>query len=437
MGRINCIIVKDLSRFGRNYIETGNYLEKIFPFLGVRFVAVADQFDSQNLLYGNTSIHINLKNLVNEMYAKDIALRVSVSKREKKKNGSYMGGIPPYGYVIEQREQKRVLVEEKGTSDIVKELYQLFLSGKSINALRTWLYRQKINTPMEYRRSGNIFCQKEEPKEWQQKTVKAILSNPIYTGSLKEKVHTHKRIIDEETFAKAAVRLGEIQKNTRIRDKKSWEQLPEDIFSGLLFCGGCGCGLVRSAVKKKENSKTRYIQYRCPKANQIGLCQDEKNSISAYMLITMLKTIIQTEFTLTGLLPEYLIEWNRNKRIEQNKKQKRKLDKIEKRMEYLRRNNSEQYMRFRMGEQGEEYFLKVKKDYEAQREVLNKRREDITEDIKNMDVQAEQREEIVRQLLTSEKAEGMTKDMVQKLVCHIMVWQGRRVEVTVAFNLFM
>ncbi len=116
MGRINCIIVKDFSRFGRNYIEMGNYLEKIFPFLGVRFIAVTDQFDSLNPFCWN-SINTNLKNLVNEMYAKDIAIRVSMSKKEKYIQGSYVGGIAPYGYVAEKRDHRRILVEEKGTED--------------------------------------------------------------------------------------------------------------------------------------------------------------------------------------------------------------------------------------------------------------------------------------------------------------------------------
>ena len=98
MRKIDCIIVKDLSRFGRNHIETGNYIEKIFPFMGVRFIAVTDNFDSMNLSGQNEIMSINLKNLVNEMYARDIALKVKSSRKAKWAQGSYTGGLPPYGY---------------------------------------------------------------------------------------------------------------------------------------------------------------------------------------------------------------------------------------------------------------------------------------------------------------------------------------------------
>ena len=93
--KIDCIIVKDLSRFGRNHIETGNYIEKIFPFMGVRFIAVTDNFDSMNISGQNETLGVNLKNLVNEMYAKDIAVKVKSSRQEKWEQGSYTGGVPP------------------------------------------------------------------------------------------------------------------------------------------------------------------------------------------------------------------------------------------------------------------------------------------------------------------------------------------------------
>lgn len=93
MRKIDCIIVKDLSRFGRNHIETGNYIEKIFPFMGVRFIAVTDHFDSMNISGQNETLGVNLKNLVNEMYARDIALKVKSSRKAKWEQGSYTGGI--------------------------------------------------------------------------------------------------------------------------------------------------------------------------------------------------------------------------------------------------------------------------------------------------------------------------------------------------------
>ena len=107
--KIDCIVVKDLSRFGRNHIETGNYIEKIFPFMGVRFVAVTDNFDSNDISGQGDTMGINLKNLVNEMYARDIAVKVKASRKAKWEQGGYTGGIPPYGYRAEWIGDKKCL----------------------------------------------------------------------------------------------------------------------------------------------------------------------------------------------------------------------------------------------------------------------------------------------------------------------------------------
>lgn len=119
MRRIDCIIVKDLSRFGRNHIETGNYIEKIFPFMGVRFIAVTDHFDSMHTSGENETWNVNLKNLVNEMYAKDIAIKVKSARKEKWEQGSFTGGVPPYGYRAEWTGDKKCLFIEETTSDII------------------------------------------------------------------------------------------------------------------------------------------------------------------------------------------------------------------------------------------------------------------------------------------------------------------------------
>ena len=101
LGEINCVIVKDLSRFGRNYLEAGNYIEKIFPFLGVRFIAVADGFDTGKEGNENKQMAAEIKNLVNDMYAKDFSKKAKLHLKQRREEGSYVGGPPPYGYMAE------------------------------------------------------------------------------------------------------------------------------------------------------------------------------------------------------------------------------------------------------------------------------------------------------------------------------------------------
>ncbi|WP_310602769.1 recombinase family protein [Anaerosporobacter sp.] len=228
MKKIDCIIVKDLSRFGRNHIETGNYLEKIFPFLGVRFIAVTDNFDSMNISSGNEIMAVNLKNLVNELYAKDIALKVESSKRTKWEQGSYTGGTPPYGYQSDWIDGKKCLIKEEVTSDIVEQVYKLFLSGKTMKQIAVWLYESGIHRPRDYHTTGHIYRQEGEClQEWSGGTIKILLSNPAYMGCLVQartsgkeyqlrkkhdidskdwsiKEHTHDAIFSEEVFLQSA-----------------------------------------------------------------------------------------------------------------------------------------------------------------------------------------------------------------------------------------
>ena len=135
-GLINCIIVKDFSRFGRNYIETGNFVEKIFPFLGVRFIAITDQYDSIKQADCNEALSMHLKNIANELYARDIAEKVTASKQAKMKQGEYLGSIPPYGFQIEKIDGKRTLVPEPVTSEIVREIFNRYASGEHLYLLQ-------------------------------------------------------------------------------------------------------------------------------------------------------------------------------------------------------------------------------------------------------------------------------------------------------------
>ena len=123
LGDINCVIVKDLSRFGRNYLEAGNYIEKIFPFLGVRFIAVSDGFDTGKD-NKNQQISSEIKNLVNDMYAKDISKKAKIQLKQRREDGSYVGGPPPYGYKAVCLGKKRVLIPDENTDMIVRFIFE-------------------------------------------------------------------------------------------------------------------------------------------------------------------------------------------------------------------------------------------------------------------------------------------------------------------------
>lgn len=217
--KINCILVKDLSRFGRNYIETGNYLEKIFPFLQVRFVSIIDDFDTLHILEGREGLCIHLKNLMNEMYAKDIAKKVKSSKQVQKQSGNYMGSIAPYGYQIETNNNRRFLRTDK-TAEVVRNIYDKFLEGYSYKGIIKWLYEKKILRPEIYEKTGQMYAKKEEFLPWAKQSIHYILTNPVYMGCI-----CSEKIIEEDTF----FRVKEILENRYSKETKNTK--PHRIYS--------------------------------------------------------------------------------------------------------------------------------------------------------------------------------------------------------------
>jgi DNA invertase Pin-like site-specific DNA recombinase len=180
--RINCVVVKDFSRFGRDYLETGEYLEKIFPMLGVRFIAVTDGFDSFASSCETVSLGVQLKNLVNDLYAKDIARRVHIAKQQKKELGGYVGGVAPYGLRLSHQEGMRSLEADPIGAPIVRDIFEWYAKGESLNAMIRYLHTKGIYSPAQMRRSGCYYRQGEEDGcKWNKMAVKYILNNKLYT----------------------------------------------------------------------------------------------------------------------------------------------------------------------------------------------------------------------------------------------------------------
>ena len=148
-GRINCIVVKDLSRLGRNYLEAGNYLEQIFPFFKVRFISINDGYDSIAPDSADESLIIPLKNIINEGYAKDISVKVSTALETRKKQGKFTGKYAPYGYLKDPADKNHLIIDEE-TKDIVKWIFQMRADGMSMSGIATQLNQEGIPSPAAY-----------------------------------------------------------------------------------------------------------------------------------------------------------------------------------------------------------------------------------------------------------------------------------------------
>ena len=200
--KIDCIVVKDLSRFGRNYIETGYFLEKIFPFLGVRFVAVTDNYDTLHNANGDEMV-VSLKNIVNSIYAKDISKKASSALHQKQKNGEYIGAWTPYGYT-KNPENKNHLIIDPITAPVVRDIFKWKLEGMGYITIARKLNEMGIITPSVYNcLSGRYNTKSPSTKNqmWQGQMIKRIVKNFIYTGNMTQG-KTLKSLYDGISFVK-------------------------------------------------------------------------------------------------------------------------------------------------------------------------------------------------------------------------------------------
>ncbi|HES8096846.1 TPA: recombinase family protein [Streptococcus pyogenes] len=181
--RINCIIIRDLSRLGREYLEMGRLIDKVFPFLGVRFISVNDKLDTVKETDSKKSFEVTLKNIINDMYAKDISVKIKTSKHNRARNGYFIGSVPPYGYKIKKSKQGQKLVIDENVRFIVEEMFDLTLQGKSQYEVAKHFNEKGYAPGMIYYKTGRIYREDDDP-EWNKGTISKMLTNPAYTGTL-------------------------------------------------------------------------------------------------------------------------------------------------------------------------------------------------------------------------------------------------------------
>lgn len=181
--RINCIIIRDLSRLGREYLEMGRLIDKVFPFLGVRFISVNDKLDTVKETDSKKSFEVTLKNIMNDMYAKDISVKIKTSKHNRARNGYFIGSVPPYGYKIKKSKEGQKLVIDENVRFIVEEMFDLTLQGKSQYEVAKHFNEKGYAPGMIYYKTGRVYRENDDP-EWNKGTISKMLTNPAYTGTL-------------------------------------------------------------------------------------------------------------------------------------------------------------------------------------------------------------------------------------------------------------
>ncbi|MDR1246369.1 MAG: recombinase family protein [Clostridiales Family XIII bacterium] len=320
-GEVNCVIVKDFSRLGRDHIETGKYIERYFTSKGVRFISVNDNYDSliSDMSDGSNGLIVPFKNIINEAFIEDISEKTKAAIKIKRKNGELVCNYAVYGYL---KSSEKTLVPDDYAADVVRAIFEDKIRGYSENRTAERLNAAGVLSPAEYKKSLGMkyytpFAMREQSL-WTANAVKRILTNRVYIGALEQGKRTKASYRVKKVFYKpreawsvhennheaiVSVRDFELVRDLMAKDTRTppGAEIPH-LFSGFVVCGNCGMPMiVKTTVKKSGKS---YVNYICSTHKKYGTCRN--NNISGLAVERYALTSVQRQ--IAGLIDATDIE---------------------------------------------------------------------------------------------------------------------------------
>ena len=476
VGRINCIIVKDMSRFGREYLEIANYIEKIFPFLEVRFISVNDNLDTKDGIKSDKSYEIAIKNIFNDLYAKDISKKVKASKEVKMKQGSFIGAMAPYGYKVEKIDGKRVLVIDEKVAEVVRLIFNLANQGKSNIQIARELTKN-YTTPAEYKRTGKVFKDKEDIKQWDISSISKILSDEVYIGNLTQRVYsnrhdssrkskfrdkkewiitenTHEALIEKDIFENIR-QLKDENKGTLpysslkniIKDGKEnigakiqRDYTKEGKYDGLIKCGICGRNLKKQYGPRglKVNDEVCYCYY-CKGTDRL---KSEKSHVRIYetdldrILLDTLKRLFSSFYQEDkGLHIKTYLE---NMSAEKLNQVSKGMDTNNKKIDTLRVKLQEQYEKYVKGEVLLSEFKTESNRIDRQIKTIKNELKVLDDKKRSIKKRKKELKKFIEALfchLDNDKGIDIDKELVDTLISRIELSKYKQVTIYFRFNL--
>ena len=460
-GLINCIVVKDLSRLGRNYLEAGNYLEQIFPFFKVRFISVTDGYDSISPDFTDEALIIPLKNIINEGYAKDISVKVSSAIATRKRQGKFMGKVPLYGY-LKDPDDKNHLVIDPEASLIVQRVFQMKLDGVSLGLIAKQMNEEGVPCPSKY------FVLKGLSKEtkylnsfWDRNTAKRMLTNRMYLGCIvygksvrsfakgikehtvpeeKWKIveGTHEPLITVEDFEKVQALLEESSREAKNHASYAEGDVP-NLFRGLIRCADCGGAMRMGKFRKPKNGRTEeyhyYGVYECSRHKLIYDYSCPQKSIRKDILDNAVEEAIRYHIRMFLDLERIIADLNKKTSVREAavgmqdliRKKQRRIAKVEQMSCGI-------YEDYQEGILNETEYLTLRKTYAE--EVLS-----LTKEIEGLLQEQAQYDENYRAVGSlSELAHQysdfteLTREIIETFIAEIRVHTGGRLKITFRFE---
>ncbi|MCD7882946.1 MAG: recombinase family protein [Lachnospiraceae bacterium] len=454
-GVVDCIVVKDLSRFGRNYIDAGRYIEKIFPALGVRFIAVTDNYDSYSD-QGSQDIIIAFKNLINDSYLRDLSTKIRSHLAVKRKNGEFIGNFAVYGYLKEEGNRNHLIIDPFA-AEIVKDIFKMKLDGMSPRTIADKLNDTHVLSPMEYKKSLGINYETSfktsQKAMWSPNAVTRILTNRIYTGVLEqgkrttpnykikstEKVdakewvrveHSHEPIIDSIYFDIVQNLLG---RDTR-QSQTSNETYP---LCGLVFCADCGAPMVRKTnlgrVKDGQESPKRYVYYMCRNRQKSGRCtghrirEEELLSTVFEELQSHIRNVLNMQDALEAIDMAHTQEFRVKRFMSQMEKKEEELMKAQK-------------LKIGIYEDLKEGLID-QEEYRSFKNEFNRRIQDAEDAIRLYQEEIEKAKENksgisdwMNYFREYKNIESLTRSVASIFINRVLVYEGRRIKIVYNFE---
>lgn len=437
-GKIQCVIVKDISRFGRDYLEAGNYLSRVFPFLNVRFIAVNDGFDSIRPA-DIDSLDTSFKTLLYDLYSRDLSRKVRSAKRQRAEKGKFLSPFAPFGFVKDPADKNRLLIDPEA-AQIVRRMFHMMASGQSADEIARIFNDELIPTPMIYKRrmgcSRTVWPCIHEDNFWTGNYISRILRDERYIGKvvygkrMRDRVgnthtvkisradwvvvdSTHEGIVTLEEFERAQAQM-------RAYAEKEGRPIDKDSFSRRLYCGVCGHRLSR------VNAKAPY--YRCQTSRFTSAYDCTGDPIPESDLMDMVRDALRVQAL-------YAVELDRIWREQRKKKQKdsadllKNLTDLKENYRRLEQQIKEMYEGFALGEISKAEYLTAKQTAAQRRDAAARRIEELEAQLENTGADGGLQNRFVDCFQKYVDIESLTDGILSEVLEKVLVYPDNRVEI--------
>ena len=440
-GKVRTIIVKDMSRLGRDYLKVGFYTEITFPEANVRFIAINDQVDSESSVDNDFT---PFRNIINEWYAKDTSKKIRAVFKAKGMSGKHLCTIPPYGYKKDERDKQQWLVDEEA-ANVVKEIFSLCMQGYGPTQIARILTERGRETPIIYKRRVGLPITSQEtefPEIWATQSVNKILANPTYLGHTvnfrtkkksyksKKKIdlpkeewaifeNTHEAIIDQDTF--------DTVQRIRQAKRRPTDMGEMSIFSGLVYCADCGQKMYLcrcTTMKQKE-----YFNFSSYRKKKKATCTSHQITVEAvaHFVLTNLQRVLAFAKNYEQEFLEIIRNENEKELRKKLQSQTRELEEAEKRIQALDRIIQNLYEDKVCGNLTDERFVKMSQSYEQEQRELKERTYFLRQELSKAKEQSDNVTRFMRSVCKYTEITELTPEVVREFVQKVVVYQAEKI----------